>query len=235
VTGACGAILPVRLTLAPEAGPERTAPARAAQLLRGLVAEWRGEADVAPSVGLATARVRAARVGALALVRQEAGGVELVGCVGTRVSDSPEHVLEAARLARGSDAPWDDDVALPVMGRLESWLAGRAGATAAGVGHTIAGAARRLAMQRIAHIAARTPRHHRAQVAPLAADARRIVTAPYGVGAERILAELAGAPLPDEAWLQAVRAFGEANCRSGKGPNGPGGGQRLEAVIIFGP
>jgi hypothetical protein len=60
------------------------------------------------------------------------------------------------------------------------------------------------------------------------------VTAPYGVGAERILAELAGAPLPDDAWLHAVRAFGEANCKGGR-DNGAGGAQRLEAVIIFGP
>jgi superfamily II DNA or RNA helicase len=235
VTGACGAILPVRLTLAPPAEHERSAPARAVQRLRALVAEWRGDADVVPpAMGFPAARVSAGRAGALSLVRQDPGGYELVGCLGTRVSDSPEHVLEAAGLAGGSDVPWDDDAADLVVARIEAWLAGRAGAIAAGVGHTIAGPARRLAMQRIARIAAHTPRHHRAQVAPLAADARRIVTAPYGVGAERILAELAGAPLPDEAWLHAVRAFGEANCRGGKG-NGTGGAQRLEAVIIFGP
>jgi hypothetical protein len=222
--------------LAPKAEDERPAPARAVQLLRGLVAEWRGEAEVGRSAtGVAAARVSADREGALALVRREVGGLELVGCVGTRVSDSPEHVLEAARLAQGSDMPWDDVAARALVARLELWLAGRAGATAAGVGHTIAGAARRLAIQRIAHIAARTPRHHRAHLAPLAADARRIVTAPYGVGAERILAELAGAPLPDEAWLQAVRAFGEANWRVANGGNGAGGAHRLEAVIIFGP
>jgi hypothetical protein len=96
-------------------------------------------------------------------------------------------------------------------------------------------------MQRIARIAARTPRHHRALVAPLAADARRVVTAPYGVGAERILAELAEAPLPDEAWLRAVRAFGDANCKSAGGAGGAEGAEgaedagSIEALIVFGP
>jgi len=98
-------------------------------------------------------------------------------------------------------------------------------------------------MQRVAHIAARTPYHHRAQVAPLAAEARRIITAPYGVGAERILAELAGAPLPDEAWLRAVRAFGEANggakgargARGARGAEGAEGAGEIEAIIVFEP
>ena len=243
VTGACGAILPVRLALSPtsDAG-ERSAPARDLQLLRALLMRWRSERIVdLPRGQLLIAHVRANTSGALALVRHDAERL-LVALTGSRVSARPADILTAAHLAEGEDrTERDGDGVASMLGRLETWLATRAGASAAGVGHSIAGTARRVAMQRIAHIAARIPHHHRAQVAPLAAEARRIVTAPYGVGAERILAELAGAPLPDEAWLRAVRAFGEANCRGAKGAKGAGGAQgaettwTIEALIAFGP
>jgi hypothetical protein len=159
----------------------------------------------------------------------------LLALASAHASDRPTDVLAAVRLSEGEEANGEDDAIAPALARMESWLTMSAGATAAGIGHSIAGAARHVAMQRIAHIAARTPRHHRALVAPLTAEARRIVTAPYGVGAERILAELAGAPLPDEAWLRAVRAFGEANCRGAKGAQGAEGAGSIEAVIVFGP
>jgi helicase-like protein/SNF2 domain-containing protein len=239
LTGACGAILPVRLSLTPEPPPEDApGPTRTMQLLRGIITRWPAASTGCPSPppegGLAVARVRASEPGALALVRRGARP-SLVAVLGTRASDRPTDLFAAARFSEGDDAEADDDRIATALARLESWLTASAGATAAGVGHTIAGAARRVAMQRIAHIAARTPHHHRALVAPLAAEARRIVTAPYGVGAERILAELAGAPLPDEAWLRAVRAFGEANCKGAKGAQSAGGAASIEALIVFGP
>jgi superfamily II DNA or RNA helicase len=239
LTGACGAILPVRLSLTPEPPhADAPSPTRAMQLLRSTVAQWleRAAHDQLPAAGedLAVACVRANQPGALALVRRGAGRL-LVALLGTRASDRPPDMVVAARLSEGEEGDGNDERIATAVARVESWLTASAGATAAGVGHTIAGAARRVAMQRIAHIAARTPHHHRAMVAPLAAEARRIVTAPYGVGAERILAELAGAPLPDEAWLRAVRAFGEANCKGAKGAAGAEGVGSIEALIVFGP
>ncbi len=234
VTGACGAILPVRLVLASATAiDEESAPTRHAQLLRALLARWR--TGPIASAGPPGAYVRASTSGALALVRQGSERL-LVALVDGQVSGRPADILAAARLADGDENIEDDvDRVTPVLTKLEAWLSARAGASVAGVGHTIAGAARRVAMQRIAHIAARTPHHHRAQVAPLAAEARRIVTAPYGVGAERILAELAGSALPDEAWLQAVRAFGDANCRGAAGARGARGAGTIEAIIVFEP
>ncbi len=233
LTGACGAILPVRLSLGPDFPEQTSAPVRDAELLRALLAQWRDGASAAePLTGPTVAHVLGATSGALALVRQ-ASERRLVAVHGPRVSERPADVLAAARLAEGKDhAGNGGDRTATIVTRLEGWLATRAGADAAGVGQTIAGAARRVAMQRLAHIAARTPHHHRAQVAPLAAEARRVITAPYGVGAERILAELAGAALPDDAWLRAVRAFGEANCRSGGSAEGAGA---VEAIIVFHP
>ena len=170
------------------------------------------------------------------------GACCLVALLGARLSDRPIDVLTAARLAEGNDDEADDGRIAHALARVESWLGASAGAAAAGIGHTIAGTARRVAMRRIAHIASHTPHHHRARVAPLAAEARRVVTAPYGVGAERILAELAGAPLPDEAWLRAVRAFGEAQGLKGaggaggaRGAEGAEGAGVVEAIIVFGP
>lgn len=233
LTGACGAILPVRLTLGSAARPDdASSHTRSVERLRETIARWRRDGPPPPTTGPAVACVRAIGPGALGLVRQGAG--HMLVCVrGSRVSDLPSDLLDAARLAEGVDAEGDEERLDATIARLEAWLAARAGAHAAGAGHTIAGAARRVAIRRVAHIAARTPHHHRAQVAPLAAEARRIITAPYGVGAERILAELAGAPLPDEAWLRAVRAFGEANGRGAGSAEGAGG--VVEAIIVFGP
>ena len=236
LAGACGAILPVRLTL--QTADERddaSSPTRSLQRLHDTIARWRRDAPSTPASGVAVAVVRALRPGALALVRQEEGHF-LVALLDGRASDRPSDLLDAARLAEGIDSEADDERVDTALESLERWLTGRAGAHIAGAGCTIAGAARRVAIQRVAHIAARTPHHHRAQVAPLAAEARRIITAPYGVGAEQILAELAGAPLPDEAWLRAVRAFGEANCGSARGAGGAeGAGGVVEAILVFGP
>ncbi|OLE79479.1 MAG: hypothetical protein AUG74_01410 [Bacteroidetes bacterium 13_1_20CM_4_60_6] len=54
--------------------------------------------------------------------------------------------------------------------------------------------------------------------------ARRVVTAPYALGAERVLDELASAPLPDEAWLRALASFGAMH--------GAQGGERTESRLI---
>ena len=60
--------------------------------------------------------------------------------------------------------------------------------------------------------------------------ARRVVTTPYALGAERVLDELASAPLPDEAWLRALASFGAMHgAREGERT-----GARLIAVIVAG-
>ena len=60
--------------------------------------------------------------------------------------------------------------------------------------------------------------------------ARRVISAPYALGAERVLDELASAPLPDEAWLRALASFGAMHgARTGVGSH-----PTLVALIIGG-
>jgi hypothetical protein len=58
---------------------------------------------------------------------------------------------------------------------------------------------------------------------------------PLGEGAERILAELADAPLPDEAWLRAVAAFGALHARgAGRDESGhDASGCTLVALLLL--
>ncbi|MDQ4080029.1 MAG: hypothetical protein M3125_04655, partial [Gemmatimonadota bacterium] len=236
LTGACGAILPVRLSLTlpfPEQ-IDSAAPTRSAQLVRARVQTWSTPApapafDGAPRI----ACVHAGNAGALALVRR-ADRCALISVHDTHVSEDPARVLTATQIAEGDDVPWCDSAVASVSDRIQTWIASSDGAATAGLTLSITGTARRLAMRRIAHIAAHTPHHRRAVVASLAADARRVVAAPYGVGAEGVLAELAMSPLPDAAWLRAVRAFGEANGRGEKITPGTSH-STLEAAIVFVP
>jgi superfamily II DNA or RNA helicase len=236
LTGACGAIVPVRLSLMPPS-PEPTgspAPARALQLVRTRVQTWSAQATTPPFEGaprIACIHGTAGR--ALALVRR-GGGCALIAVHGTRVSDDPADVLTAVQLAEGDDVPWRDTLVANALECIGAWIASSDGAATAGLTRTITGTARRLAMRRIAHIAAHTPHHQRAVVASLAAAARRVVTAPYGVGAENVLAELAMAPLSDAAWLRAVTAFGEANVRGGVNAS-EAGPATLDAMLVFVP
>ena len=145
------------------------------------------------------------------------------------ITESPRVVLAAIELVSGADAALDDRVRTSAVSRAEHWLATRAGARAGG---TLAwrGASRRTALRRIAGLASRAPHHRRALLAPLAMAARRVVSAPYALGAERVLDELANAPLPDEAWLRALAAFGAMHGARAR----ESGETRLVAVIIAG-
>jgi hypothetical protein len=104
-------------------------------------------------------------------------------------------------------------------------------------GYAVAAAARarRRVLSRITSVSARAPRHLRSVFGPLAAEARRAALMPLGEGAERVLAELADAPLPDDAWLRAVGAFGSLHARGGATPPSHDAAKlRLVALMIFG-
>jgi hypothetical protein len=69
----------------------------------------------------------------------------------------------------------------------------------------------------IGAIAGRARRHERSALSAALGAARRTATVTMPAGAERVLNELATAPLSDEAWLRAVGEFGEIHGRSAAG------------------
>jgi hypothetical protein len=88
-------------------------------------------------------------------------------------------------------------------------------------------------LNRVAHALSRAPRHRRTLLAPLAAAARAVATAPLPEGAERIFDTLVAADLPDEAWLRSVATFGELNARHPVHVDRASGVATVAAIILF--
>ncbi len=181
------------------------------------------------------AAVHAEVGGYVALVRHSRGS-ELVADVGTGVSSTTASVAFALAAANGRDADVDRDTIAAAMSTLAHWLAAHEGATTIDLHAATAARSRRAALHRVAQTLARTPRHRRTLVAPLADAARAVATAPLGEGAERILDTLVHSQLADEAWLRALATFGLLNARPGQpAPPSTGDGPRVLAMILLRP
>jgi hypothetical protein len=59
-----------------------------------------------------------------------------------------------------------------------------------------------------------------------------VVSAPFGVGAERILDVLAEAPLADEAWLRALTEFGAIHAPPGAAAPASAGAVLLAIILV---
>lgn len=154
--------------------------------------------------------------GFLALVRTSRGAM-FVADVGAGVETRIEIVSRIIHECTGSERSVSASRANVVDETLTRWLIARRGADTVNLHAASAARSRRAALARVAQALARTPRHQRARLAPLADAARAIASAPLGEGAERILEVLVRSELPDEAWLRSLVAFGELNVRSGTG------------------
>ncbi|HJQ21955.1 MAG TPA: DEAD/DEAH box helicase [Gemmatimonadaceae bacterium] len=84
---------------------------------------------------------------------------------------------------------------------------------------------RRAVLQRIERIGRRAPRHARSGISPLLHAARGVATATLTAGAEKVLHELANAPLDDCAWLRAIREFA--------GAHGSKAATRIRALLVI--
>jgi len=239
VIGSTGAVLPETFTAEQAAAREGESSTRLRERMHRAMREWRehecygGAIDTrAPdddSSQPSVACVAAPRAAVLALALCGARPVLAAALDHAELSEDSRVVLCTIELVAGCDAALDDGARFDAVARAERWLARRTGSRAAGA-LAWRGSSRRIALRRIAALSARAPHHKRALIAPLAMVARRVVTAPYALGAERVLDELANAPLPDEAWLRALASFGamhgarENECEEA----------RLVAVIIAG-
>jgi hypothetical protein len=170
--------------------------------------------------------------GFLAAIR-ESGGCRLVSDIGAGIDQSTASVRRAIELSNGP-ATAIDPVRLPgILDRLEIWLAGRTAAATIDLRAATTARARRSALARVAAAIARAPRHQRGRLAPLAAAARNVASAPMAEGAERVLEMLVSSDLSDEAWLRSIVAFGELNARPTHAVEPHQAA--LVAVILFGP
>ena len=138
----------------------------------------------------------------------DAARPRLIADVGMGPADDPETLLAALRSADGAGVQVDDETVAAAIEAVAQWRSRHCLRRDLTVDGALRARARRSVADRIAAITRRAPRHRRPAIAALAATARRTVTARYGAGAERILGELAQAPMPDEAWLRAVSTFG---------------------------
>jgi superfamily II DNA/RNA helicase len=209
----------------------RESAARRRELISRELERWRAPDDtgvaMAPAVSstkvVLVGVVQASSSGLLALVREN-GEYRLVAAAGAReVDDDPALVLEIVRLATAAAAPAaarestrdreSSGVAtIAAIERVARWISRRAGVLAAGSALGPHTQARKRALRRVAAIAAHAPRHRRTEVTRMAALARQVATAPYGVGAERLLEALVAAEMPSgEEWLRALGEFGAAH------------------------
>ncbi|MGH7626394.1 MAG: helicase-related protein [Gemmatimonadaceae bacterium] len=167
------------------------------------------------------AGVRTTRPVLLAVLREGTGDVlPLAALDGGGLQADPAVVLHALLELGGDDAAAPanaDPVTVPpdaiehAIATAQRWIERHHAALATGATLTLHAPARRSALRRISIITARAPLHRRPELAALAPGARRAVSVPCGVGAEAVLGEIARAPMPDEAWLRALAAFGDAH------------------------
>lgn len=214
--GIAGTILP---TAAPIDSPSA---ARQHEALRQMVASWRLDDARTPDAQTPLVAVEhTPRPCALAAFHNADSGTSLAASIDNRpFTDDPGLVLQVAALLSTEHRPPDpspdppNDAVASALALSERWIARRTAVAATGGALPLHAPGRRHAMRRIVSITARTPHHLRPTLAPLAARARRAITLPFGIGAERVLDDLATASLPDEAWLRALSTFADVQERT---------------------
>ena len=227
----------------------------AVEAIRAIAAEWvaegalavggdgwpaRGDARGAPTTGgggpPVIAAVRGSETGWIALLAGDERGPSpagsaprVVASLGACASEAPESVLRAMALASGQEIDPPVDAVTTALEEVERWRSAHRLRSELAIDVGLPAPARRRVIERIAAITRRAPAHLRPSIASLAATARRSVTAHFGAGAEAVLGELAQAPMPDEAWLRAVNAFGAVHAGEDSGV----GRERLRALLVL--
>ncbi len=254
--GVAGAILP---SLAPpgtsrtgEIGPLAAAsPPSAAEEIRATMRCWSREAGSGgrtENAGTRVAVVRAPAAGFLACCL-DGERPFLVADVGDGPTDAPQIVARAVAWANGPAASSDSDpsavaaadphdrgmaaVTDGALRALHRWLSARRVSVETDIGAAASLRARRRVIARIAAITRRAPHHLRPAITALAGDARRAASVPCGSGAELVLSQLATAVMPDDAWLRALRTFG--NLHAGRAGVSPERGAAPAVMVVFIP
>jgi superfamily II DNA or RNA helicase len=186
-----------------------------------------------PTGDVQVAAVRSATPGFLAAIIDGTHASLVASLGGAEPSTEPGDVARAIDLAGGAEVEIDRRALARALAIAHAWRSRRAAAELSGVDLATVARARRRVLARIDRVGLRSPRHARPTVMALAADARRAALMRLGEGAERVLAELADAPLADQAWLRAVAAFGEVHARRGSSETGGSHSERLAALLLL--
>lgn len=214
--GVQGTIMP---SLFPEPVIQEPPAIDASNAIAERVAAWL-RPEEAPSAGPMIAAVGAPRPGFLALVRAE-GRDRVIAGLGATISDAPSDILAVVRAADAPGVPPATADIEDALSRVGDWCGMHDALDLFESSVNAAGLARHRLIRRIDAIASRVPRHLRSRYVPLARAARRAATLPFGAGAEQVLAELAEARMPDDAWLNAVRTFADLHTRQSAGDEPP--------------
>jgi superfamily II DNA or RNA helicase len=214
-----------------EAQASELGPPESIAAVRMIVTGWRRPIG-APGPGDTICACATGPTGAFLAACVAAGRPVLLANVGAGVTDAPDAVAAAVRLAGGADQPANRVACAAAERAIAQWWAEQRAAEDAGL-TTIAGAVPRLrVLGRIAAITRRAPLHARPLLLALGDRARRAAVAPFGSGAEWVLDQLAGATMPDAQWLRAIAAFGEAHsARPDATESPPDRGIRVVALI----
>jgi superfamily II DNA or RNA helicase len=238
--GVAGRILPSPLGIPPRSLSADPGLAEQASAVNDALRRW-----IHP--GFATARTTAvsiaaaesSRYGFLALVR-DGDDVRLAADFGggIGIDTSITALFNAIVACSGPPIAVDSARTSRALDQLSAWLVSRAGESLVDFRAAASARARRSALQRVGQLLARAPRHQRAVFAPLADAVRAVATANLGEGAERILASLVHAQIPDEAWLRSIATFGTLNVRDPAQGSARARGSAagtIVAIILFGP
>jgi hypothetical protein len=240
-TGIAGTILPGLAPIASDVSAARTR-----ERIRTILERWRESPGItlppsAPGAETCIAAcVHTARPVRFLVLREGNGDVlPLAALDAGELRSEPAVVLDAVLVLdeANASAPLSAAQVAPPPGVIECalqtaqrWIERHRAALATGATLTLHAPARRSALRRISTITAHAPLHRRPELAALAAGARRAVTVPCGAGAESVLGEIARAPMPDEAWLRALAAFGDAHGARQRSAGDPG--PCLVALIV---
>lgn len=231
--GVAGTILPPLTATSAHIHDVEPSPAARAEEVRSAMERWlREPAESTEGDGPVVAAVRGVEAGALALL--EVGGEPVLlaaaGACGA-LTDDPAIVARLLPALEAPSVPLDVALGARLMALIEAWRSRRELAADAGLRELPVARARRRLVRRIAAITHRAPAHARPAIAALADGARRAATSTLGAGAERVLDELAAAPLDDEAWLRAVGAFAALHAR-GRASDAANAAPRLVAAVL---
>ena len=209
----------------PGAANESERPA--AEREQRIVAVLRSWQQLEPRAGPVVGVVRAACEGAL-VVLADGDHRSLLSCVGGHVTDARDAIATIVEAACGDDAGDIPPGCLEALAtRVQRWADRRRLCDVIDISALRMARSRRALLHRVDGISRRTPRHAQPRLAPLVRAVRATATATLSAGAERVLDELARAPLADEAWLHAVGQFAELHARERRGE------ARVEAVLLL--